>query len=49
MIAFKKFKKWLPWVNRASAALLIGVGIILLTGMLTLFTGMLTSIGNPLG
>lgn len=49
MFAFKKFKKWLPWVNRASATLLIGVGIILLTGMLTLLTGTLTSIGNPLG
>lgn len=49
MVVFKKFKKWLPWVNRASAALLIGVGIILLTGMLTLLTGTLTGIGNPLG
>lgn len=49
MVAFKKFKKWLPWINRASAALLIGVGIILLTGMLTLLTGTLTAIGNRFG
>jgi cytochrome c-type biogenesis protein len=49
MIAFKKYKKWLPWVNRASAILLIVVGIILLTGMLTILTGTLTSIGYPMG
>lgn len=27
-MAFNKFRKWLPWVKRASAALLIEVGII---------------------
>jgi hypothetical protein len=34
-----------PWVNRTSAALLIGVGIMLLTGMLTLITGTLSYLG----
>lgn len=46
--AFKKFRTWLPWVSRTSAALLIAVGIILMTGMLTLFTGALTGMGKPL-
>ena len=48
IIAFKKFRKWLPLVNRASAALLIGVGIILVTGMLTLLTGTMAGIGMPM-
>ena len=44
---FKRFRKWLLWVNRTSAALLIGVGIILMTGMLTLLTGTLSGLGMP--
>lgn len=48
IMAFKKFRRWLPWVNRTSAALLIGVGIILMTGMLTLLTGTLSGLGMPL-
>jgi cytochrome c-type biogenesis protein len=47
ILAFKRFRKWLPWVNRTSAALLIAVGIILMTGMLTLLTGSLTGFGMP--
>jgi cytochrome c-type biogenesis protein len=46
--AFKKFRRWLPWVNRASAALLMGIGIMLLTGMLTMLTGSLAGVGMPL-
>jgi cytochrome c-type biogenesis protein len=42
LIAFRKFRKWLPWVNRASAAMLIIIGIILLTGFLTLITSTLS-------
>ena len=45
---FKKFRRWLPWVNRASASLLIVVGIMLVTGMLTLLTGTLAGLGMPL-
>jgi cytochrome c-type biogenesis protein len=48
IIAFKKFRRWLPWVNRTSAALLIGVGIMLVTGMLTLLTGTLSGLGMPM-
>jgi cytochrome c-type biogenesis protein len=42
---FQKFRRWLPWVNRASGILLIGLGIILLTGALTLLSGTLGTIG----
>ncbi|MBV9177045.1 MAG: hypothetical protein JO297_08400 [Nitrososphaeraceae archaeon] len=31
---FSRFRRWIPWVNRTSAALLIIVGIILLTGLI---------------
>jgi cytochrome c-type biogenesis protein len=48
IIAFKRFRRWLPWVNRTSAALLIEVGIMLVTGMLTLLTGTLSGLGMPL-
>jgi cytochrome c-type biogenesis protein len=41
---FEKFRRWLPWVNRASGILLIGLGIILLTGALTLLSGTLGTI-----
>jgi hypothetical protein len=45
IIVCKKFRRWLPWVNRTSAALLIGVGIMLVTGLLTLLTGTLSGLG----
>jgi cytochrome c-type biogenesis protein len=47
LVTFSKFRKWLPWVNRASAALLIIVGIILITGFLTLITSTLSSFQMP--
>ena len=46
--AFKQIRKWLPWINRTSAALLIIVGIMLLTGILTTLTGTLSGLGMPL-
>lgn len=42
---FQKFRRWLPWVNRASGILLIALGIILITGALTLLSGTFGSIG----
>jgi cytochrome c-type biogenesis protein len=42
---FQKFKKWLPWVNRISGLLLIALGIVLITGALTLLSGTLGTIG----
>jgi cytochrome c-type biogenesis protein len=46
--AFKQIRKWIPWINRTSAALLIIVGIMLFTGILTTLTGTLASLGMPL-
>jgi cytochrome c-type biogenesis protein len=46
--AFKQIRRWLPWINRTSAALLIIVGIMLLTGILTTLTGTLAGLGMPL-
>jgi predicted alpha/beta hydrolase len=48
IIVCKKFRRWLPRVNRTSAALLIAVGIMLVTGMLTLLTGTLSGLGIPM-
>lgn len=46
--AFKQIHRWIPWINRTSAALLIIVGIMLLTGILTTLTGTLAGLGMPL-
>lgn len=37
--AFQKFRRWIPWVNRASGILLIVLGILLVTGSLALLSG----------
>ena len=41
MIAFKKIRKWMPWIHRSSAALIIVMGFLLLTGALSIFTNTL--------
>jgi cytochrome c-type biogenesis protein len=46
--AFKQIRRWIPWINRTSAALLIVIGIMLLTGILTTLTGTLAGLGMPL-
>lgn len=38
---FRKFRHWLPWVNRLSGGLLILMGILLVTGSFTLLAGYL--------
>lgn len=38
---FTRFRHWLPWVSRASGALLLIVGILLLTGSFTVLSGIL--------
>ena len=35
LLFFKRIRKWIPWIERASAILLIAVGILLLTGSFT--------------
>ncbi len=39
--AFKRFRRWMPVVEKASGAMLIGLGILLLTGQLTALTAVL--------
>jgi len=35
LTGFKRFRPWLPWVNRISGALLLLVGVLMLTGSFT--------------
>jgi cytochrome c-type biogenesis protein len=45
--AFKQIRRWIPWINRISAALLIIIGVMLFTGILTTLTGTLAGLGMP--
>lgn len=38
---FRRFRRFLPWVSRASGALIILMGLLLLTGSFTILAGML--------
>lgn len=40
--AFQRFRRFIPWMERASGALLIGLGILLVTGTFTILSGYLT-------
>ena len=40
---FQRFRRYLPWVMRVSGALLVLVGILLLTGQFTRLAGWLQS------
>src|SRR5262249_47233570 len=39
--AFRRFRGWIPWMERASGILLIALGVLLVTGSFTLLTGWL--------
>lgn len=41
LAASRSFRRWLPWVERASGALLILVGVLLLTGSFTVLSSIL--------
>jgi cytochrome c-type biogenesis protein len=41
---FQRFRRWLPWVQRASGVLLIMVGLLLVTGEFTRLAAMLTNL-----
>jgi len=41
LTAFRRFRRWIPWVERVSGALLILVGILLVTGTFTMLSSML--------
>ena len=38
---FRRFSGWIPWMERASGALLIALGLLLVTGSFTILTGWL--------
>jgi cytochrome c-type biogenesis protein len=41
LVNFQRFRRFLPWVSRASGALLILVGLLLITGSFAMLTAML--------
>jgi cytochrome c-type biogenesis protein len=41
LTGFKRFRHYLPWVSRASGALLLVMGLLLVTGSFTVLSGML--------
>jgi cytochrome c-type biogenesis protein len=40
--AFERFRRWIPWVERASGVLLIAVGLLLLSGRFTALAAWMT-------
>jgi cytochrome c-type biogenesis protein len=40
--AFRRFRRWIPWMERASGVLLIALGVLLMTGSFTVLTGWLS-------
>jgi cytochrome c-type biogenesis protein len=40
---FKRFRRWIPVVEKASGLLLVGLGILLMTGTFTILSGWLTT------
>jgi len=44
MIAFQRLRKWMPWIHHSSAALIIVMGFLLLTGSLAILTNSLDGI-----
>lgn len=45
---FQRIRKWMPWINRISGAILIVIGIILLTGQLALITSYIPNNTQPM-
>jgi cytochrome c-type biogenesis protein len=39
--AFKRFRRFIPWMERASGALLVILGLLLITGTFTILSGYL--------
>jgi len=49
LVTYRKISKYMPWIHRISVALLLIMGVLLLTGYLTLFTTSLASTFPMLG
>jgi cytochrome c-type biogenesis protein len=41
LVGFKRFRTWLPWVNRISGVLMLALGVLMLTGSFTLLSTLL--------
>ncbi len=41
LATFRRFRRWIPWMERASGALLVALGLLLATGSFTVLTGWL--------
>ena len=44
LTAFKRFRRFIPWMERASGALLVVLGLLLVTGQFTILSGYLTNL-----
>ena len=49
LVTYKKLNKWMPWIHRISVALLMVMGVLLLTGYLTIITTSLAGTFPMLG
>ncbi len=49
LVTYKKLNKWMPWIHRISVALLMVMGVLLLTGYLGIITTSLTGTFPMLG
>ena len=38
---FRRFRRWIPWIERASGGLLVALGLLLITGSFTVLTSWL--------
>jgi len=47
LTTFRRFRAWIPWMERASGALLVVLGFLLLTGSFTVLTSWLTRLTPP--
>jgi cytochrome c-type biogenesis protein len=47
LTTFRRFRSWIPWMERASGALLIALGLLLVTGSFTLLTSWLARLTPP--
>jgi cytochrome c-type biogenesis protein len=41
LTGFRRIRRWLPWINRISGALLIALGLLMLTGSFSALSGVM--------
>ena len=42
LTSFKRIRHWLPWINRASGAMLLVLGVLLFTGSFSTLSALLS-------